>query len=134
MSELRRRVLGGLGLDSSQDSSPATSREASPAPGRRDGGEYKVVPKKTLDKLKEVKRYGTKRRNAWVFALGSLFGIFVAGYFASSNGSLDSLVDMAGIRDMKLDTLFDVLPAGLIKDVQDIQVCYEFAHIRCFLS
>lgn len=124
MSELRRRVLGGLGLDSSQDSSPATSREASPAPGQRDGAEYKVVPKKTLQKLKEVKAKGTKRRNAWIFAFGSIFGIFIAGYFASSNGSLDSVLDMAGVKEMRLDTLLDVLPAGLIKDVQNIQVCW----------
>lgn len=134
MSELRRRILGGLGVEDSEDSSPSISREASPAPGQRDSADYKVVPKKTLEKLKEVRRKGTKRRNAWIFALGSIFGIFVAGYFASSNGSLDSVIDMAGIRDMRLDTLFDVLPAGLIKDVQDIQVCRQSANIRRFLK
>ena len=76
-----------------------------------------------------MKRYGTKRRNAWIFALGSIFGIFIAGYFATSNGSLDRLVDLAGIKDMRIDTLLDVLPAGLIKDVQDIQVCHDFVNI-----
>lgn len=122
MSDLRRRVLGGLGADS-EDSSPISSREASPAPGQRES-EYKVVPKKKLEKLKEVKIKGRRRRNVWIFVFGGVFGVFLAGFFASNNGGLDSLADLAGIRDMRLDALFDVLPAGLIKDVQDIQVSY----------
>ena len=129
MSELRRRLLGGLGVDSSQDSSrepspsPSISREASPAPGQKDGIDYKVIPKRKLERLKAVSKKGTKRRNAWIFALGSIFGILIAGYFATGDGRLDSVLEVAGIRDMRLDTLLDVLPAGLIKDVQDIQVC-----------
>lgn len=131
MSELRRRVLGSLGVDeSSADSSPSISREASPAPEQKDGTEYKVVPTKRLEKLKEIRRKGTKRRNAWIFALGSIFGIFVAGYFASSNGNFDSVLDMAGVRDLRLDMLLDVLPAGLVKDVQDIQVCCNSTRTR----
>ena len=125
MSELRRRIFG-VG---STETTPSSSWDASPAPGQKDGvgGDYKVVPKDTLDKLrkdvKAVKRKGTKRRNAWIFVLGGAFGIFLAGFFATNNGSLDKLVEMAGIKEMNLDTLFDVLPAGLIKDVQDLQVC-----------
>lgn len=129
MSDLRRRIFGA----STPDSTPSSSRDASPAPFQQDnqddGGEYKIIPKPQLEKLrkevKEVRRKGTRRRSAWVFALGGLFGIFLAGFFASNNGSLDRLVDMAGIKDMNLDSLLDVLPAGLIKDVQDLQVCRE---------
>jgi phospholipid:diacylglycerol acyltransferase len=123
MSDLRRRIFGAGG---SPDSTPSSSRDASPAPIQREDGEYKIVPKPKLDKLKkevkEVRKKGTRRRNVWVFALGGLFGIFLAGFFASNNGSLDKLVEMAGISDMNLDTLLDVLPAGLIRDVQDLQV------------
>ena len=123
MSDLRRRIFGAGG---SPDSTPTSSRDASPAPIQREDGEYKIVPKPKLDELKkqvkEVKRKGTKRRTFWIFALGGLFGIFLAGFFASNNGSLDRLVEMAGISDMNLDSLLDVLPAGLIRDVQDIQV------------
>lgn len=131
MSELRRRIFGVGG--STPDSTPSTSRDASPAPGNGKKGkeshdsEYTAIPKKQLDKLrkdvKQVKRKGIKRRNAWVFVLGGVFGICVAGFFASSNGSLDRLVELAGMQDLNLETLFDVLPAGLIKDVQDMQVC-----------
>jgi phospholipid:diacylglycerol acyltransferase len=86
------------------------------------GESYKVVPAEKLDKLSKKVRKGTKRRNAWIFFLGGLFGIFVAGFFASSNGSLEKLVEMAGLEDMNLDSILDVLPAGLIKEVRDLQV------------
>ena len=130
MSDLRRRIFG-VGTP---DSTPSSSRDASPAPPMRgDDGEYKVVPKPVLDKLrkdvKQVRRKGTRRRTVWIFVLGGIFGIFVAGFFASNNGSLDRLVQMAGIGDMNLENLLDVLPAGLIKDVQDLQVCSNISAI-----
>lgn len=125
MSDLRRRIFG---VGDTPDSTPSISREASPAPGRdgRDGAEYKVVPNDTVEKLKKevksVRRSGKKRRNAWMFALGGLFGVMLAGFFAANTGGLDSLVEMAGIKDMNLDSILDVLPAGIVKDVQDLQV------------
>lgn len=129
MSGLRRRIFGSGGNDESSDS----SREHSPAPAPKEaGGEaYRVIPKEKLEKLKKnVKHKGGKKRNAWVFGLGSLFGLFLAGYFASSNGSLDKLVTMAGLEDLNLDTVLDVLPAGLIRDVRDLQVCRNDKNIR----
>ena len=133
MSDLRRRIFG-VGTP---DSTPSTSRDASPAPGGdKVGPEYQVIPKEKLEKLrqdvKHIKRKGTKRRNAWIFALGGAFGIFLAGFFASTNGNLERLVDMAGIRDLNV---MDVLPAGLIRDVQDLQVCDPlYSALRFFLS
>ncbi|KAK4574166.1 phospholipid:diacylglycerol acyltransferase [Recurvomyces mirabilis] len=118
MSELRRRIFG-VG---SPESTPSSSRDVSPAPQQKDGatGEsYKVIPAAKLDKLSKKK--GTRRRNFWIFALGGIFGILVAGFFASSNGGLDKMVELAGLQDMNLDSLLDVLPAGLIKDVRDLQ-------------
>ena len=123
MSSLRRRVFG-VGTP---DSTPSSSRDASPAPPAKDGatGEsYKVVSAQQLDKLSKKGRKGTKRRHAWIFALGGFFGIALAGFFASSNGNLDKLVDLAGLGDMNLDSLLDVLPAGLIREVRDLQVSW----------
>lgn len=140
MSELRRRIFGGGSTP--DDSSAATSRESSPAPapGRtneEDGGDFKIIPKQKLEKLKKevkaVQGKGHKRRNFWVFALGGVFGILLAGFFASSNGSLDQLVNMAGMKDMNLDSLLDILPAGVIRDVQNLQVC-PTQFVLCFLS
>ncbi|KXS99875.1 hypothetical protein AC578_4472, partial [Pseudocercospora eumusae] len=119
MSELRRRIFG------TGDSSPASSRDASPAPAPKEaGGEaYRVVPKEKLDqlrtKVKGVK--GRKRRNFWIFALGGVFGLLTAGFFAAKDGALDQLVTLAGLEDMNLDSLLDVLPTGVIRDVRDLQ-------------
>ena len=123
MSELRRRIFG---VGTPADSSPDSSRDPSPSAGQKVGPEYKVVSKEKLEKLrqdvKHIKRKGHKRRHFWIFALGGAFGIFLAGFFASNNGSLDKLVDIAGIRELNLDSLLDVLPGGVIKDVQELQV------------
>ncbi|TKA77520.1 hypothetical protein B0A55_02259 [Friedmanniomyces simplex] len=123
MSDLRRRIFG-IGVNS-RDSTPASSRDASPTSGQQDGStaeSYKVLPAAKLDKLsRKSKKQGTRRRNLWIFALGGLFGVLVAGFFASSNGGLDKLVDLAGLSDMKLDSILDVLPAGLIREVRDLQ-------------
>jgi len=125
MSDLRRRIFG-VGTP---ESTPDSSRDVSPAPGLRKDGEkqgedYTIIPARKLEKLKKHvhKSGGRKRRNFWMFGLGGLFGVLVAGFFASSNGGLDRLAEVTGLQDLNLDSLFDVLPAGLIKDVQDLQV------------
>ncbi|KAK4497868.1 hypothetical protein PRZ48_010523 [Zasmidium cellare] len=121
MSTLRRRIFGTSGRN---DESSDSSRDASPAPAPKEAGgdAYRVIPKEKLEKLRAgVKQKGSKRRNAWVFGLGGLFGVLLAGFFASSNGSLDKLVTMAGLEDMNLDSILDVLPAGLIREVRDLQ-------------
>ena len=56
-----------------------------------------------------------KRRNTFIFFLGSLFGIVAAGFFASSN----DLIDLPEFKDLSMDSLLDVLPAGLVKDMRD---------------
>lgn len=122
MSNLRRRIFGG-GQDESSDSS---SRDASPAPAPPEAGgdAYRIVPEETLNKLrKKVKTTkGGKKWNAWIFGLGGVFGLVMAGVFAGSNGGIDKLVTMAGLEDMNLDSILDVLPAGLIRDMRDLQV------------
>lgn len=65
---------------------------------------------------------GTKRRNAWIFGLGGLFGMWLAATFVAPTGSLDKLVDLVGMSDMHLGNLLDVIPIGLINDVKDLQV------------
>jgi hypothetical protein len=113
MSGLRRRIFGTTSADS-PSLTPEHSREGTPT-----SEEVRVVSAKKLQKLTDQhKARGTKRRNAWIFGLGGLFGIIVAGFFASSN----EVFDMQALRDMNLDSILDVLPAGLIKDAHELQV------------
>ena len=122
MSTLRRRIFGA----GNDDSSPDSSRDSSPhpvAPKEAGGDAYRIVPKEKLEKLKsQVKPRGGKKRNAWIFGLGGLFGLLAAGFFAGSNGGIDKLITMAGLEEMNLDSVLDVLPTGLIRDIRDLQV------------
>jgi len=120
MSDLRRRIFG-VGTP---DSTPSSSRDNSPAPARPGDKttDYKIVPADQAAKISKQKHSGRKRRNAWIFGLGGLVGVLAAVVFASPSGSLDHLADMAGWNDMNFDSILDVLPAGLIKDVQQLQV------------
>ena len=135
MSSLARRIFG----TGSGDSTPSASRDASPAPAPHEAlkrpGAYRVLTTEKFDELKAAVKSGKgkKRRNAWVFGLGLLGGLFVAGFFASRDGALEQLAAMAGLEDMNLDSLMDVLPTGLIRDVQDLQVRYILFATCCYL-
>jgi len=104
MSFLRRRILG--------DSSSEPSRESTPD---KDNAIVQL-PAKQFEKLTKPK--SSKRRNAWIFGLGGLFGIVVAAFFANN----ENMIDLAGLTDVGLDSIIDALPAGLVKDAQDLQV------------
>ena len=103
MSTLRRRLL---------DSSAEPSRDPSPVKGEP----VTLVPASHLEKLKKKR----SRRRPWlIFVLGGLFGIVVAAFFAQRN----DVINLESLMDMNLESLIDVIPAGIIKDAKDITVC-----------
>lgn len=57
-----------------------------------------------------------KRRNTFIFLLGGLCGLLAAGFFAKTN----DLIDLPEITELTMDSLLDVIPAGLIKDMRDL--------------
>lgn len=65
-------------------------------------------------------RKGRKRRFGLIFLLGGLFGIIVAGYFANHNDVININLDL--LSDLNLDSFFDVIPAGILKEARDISV------------
>lgn len=74
-----------------------------------------------MQKVKVVhhdKPKSRRRRNTAIFSLGSLFGIIAAGFLAKSN----DLIDFPEIGDLSMDSLFDVLPAGLKTDIKELVV------------
>lgn len=87
-------------------------------------GSNVVIPAKKLEELNahvtgKGKKRGVKRRNLWVFGLGGLFGIVVAGLLAQRQ----EMIDLSHLADMNLDSFADILPAGLMKEVRAMQVC-----------
>lgn len=120
---LRNRFLGG-------DDTPDDSRQPSPSPAvasvKEKDQEYKVIPSEALHKLRstatKAKRRRPWKRYVWTFSLGGIFAMVVAAFFTTPEGSLDKLVAFAGLEHMDLSSLLDVLPAGLIRDVNELQV------------
>ena len=103
MSTLRRRFLGD------------SSTEASRAPSPVNGEPVALVPKSHLQKLTKKR----SRRQWLVFGLGGLFGILIAAFFAQRN----DVINLEGLMDMNLESLIDVIPAGIVNDAKDITVC-----------
>ena len=103
MSFLRRRILG--------ESSAEPSREGSPEKHE----EVRLVP---VSKLKKLTAKKSKRRNGVVFGLGGIFGIIVAAFFANQQ----DVINFEGLLDINLESLLDVIPAGIVKDAKDITV------------
>lgn len=93
-------------------SGSSTSASPSPAPGPE--------IKKYLPKPRQ------KRRNGFIFALGGLFGIFVALFFANQQ----QVINFDSLMDLNLDSLIDVIPQGMLKDAQEFSVRF-LVHIVC---
>ena len=106
MSSLRRRLLG--------DSSFEPSRNPSPAKGEP----VTLVPASQLEKLKTQTKARSKRRTTLIFGLGGLFGLVVAAFFAQQN----DVINLEGLVDFNLESLLDVIPAGIVNDAKDITV------------
>jgi phospholipid:diacylglycerol acyltransferase len=91
---------------------PSTPENNGPTDTLNDGTHREVY---LLDRSPRMR----KRRNTFIFFLGSLFGIIAAGFFAKSN----DLIDFPEFSDISMDSLFDALPAGLVSDMRDMIVC-----------
>jgi len=103
---LRRRGPPVQETSSESVASSVASREESPV---KPGDKVKIVHHQ------ERRR---KRKSTAIFFLGSLFGIIAAGFFAQSN----DLIELPGIGELNMGSLFDVLPAGLVRDMRDLVV------------
>jgi phospholipid:diacylglycerol acyltransferase len=110
MSFLRRR------FGSNNDDSPIESREPSPAPGQKRPTNLRVITAEQLHTLK--KKSKSKKKNAWIFGLGGVFGLVLAGFFASSN----EMIDLKSLEGMNLDSILDALPASFVNSAQELQV------------
>jgi phospholipid:diacylglycerol acyltransferase len=123
-SALRQRFLG----DTSRNTSSDNGRNESPSPAvakvqEGQGDEYNIIPRDALKTLrKKAKGRRPWRRYVSTFSLGGVFALVAAAFFSTPKGSLDKLVSYAGLEGMSLDSIMDVLPAGLIRDVSALQV------------
>lgn len=83
-----------------------------------------VIKTSKLQFLKEKK---SKRRNGLIFTLGGLFGIILAVFFANQH----DVISFEGLMDLNLDSLIDVIPAGVVREARDITVCLKNPNYAC---
>ena len=79
------------------------------------GEEVRLVP---VSKLKALTSRKSKRRTWFIFGLGGLFGLIVAAFFVNQS----EVINLEGLMDLNLDSLLDVIPAGIIKDAKELTV------------
>ena len=113
MSFLRRRFGG-----TNSNDSPIESREPSPSVDPSQPSNLRVLTAEQLHTLKKKSKSKSKRKNAWIFGLGGIFGLVVAGFFATSN----EMIDLKSLENVNLDSILDALPAGFIRSAQQLQV------------
>lgn len=119
MSSLRRRILGSPSPSPSPASTPIPDNNKNDNNDSNNIGEdLRLVSSAKLDKLKQGARKGHKRRISIFFALGGLFGVFLAGFFAQQQ----DVINFEGLLDLNLESLIDVIPAGIVKDAKDLTV------------
>jgi phospholipid:diacylglycerol acyltransferase len=102
MASLRRRVLGTSTPDQRErDESPVTAEKVELAP---------------VSKIKKGRQKGGKRKYGFIFGLGGLFGIVLAAFFAQQN----DMISMDMLEGLSLDSLTDVIPAGILREASDL--------------
>ncbi|EEH43551.2 phospholipid:diacylglycerol acyltransferase [Paracoccidioides brasiliensis Pb18] len=131
MSSLRRRV-GDIFATTRASSAPGASAAATPDNANDDnsgsssssgsssknavvvddngGKKLRFGPALELQEICVRRR--SKRRNGLIFGLGGIFGIFLALFFANQN----EVISLDALMDLNLDSLMDVMPAGMIRD------------------
>src|SRR5437667_300236 len=116
-STFRRRPPGS---DTADNFNTALHADVADQSGRKSSSVNSSPGPSTRENVKVLEQppKARKRRNTFVFLLGSLFGIVAAGFFAKSN----DLIDFPEIRELRMDSLFDVLPASLVRDMRDLVV------------
>jgi hypothetical protein len=105
MASLRQRVADNSKSGKRREKSPAKTEEVRLVP----------VSKIITDTNKPKTR---KRRNGLIFFLGGVFGLLAAGFFAQRR----DLLDFPELRELSMESLIEVLPAGFISDARDLAV------------
>ncbi|PGH01316.1 hypothetical protein AJ79_07953 [Helicocarpus griseus UAMH5409] len=116
MAGLRRR-LGSL-FSSSPSPTPDVSAPPTPDSSKntdiiavhKDGGQIRYNQGSEIQHIPVKRR--SKRRNGLIFGLGGIFGIFLALFFANQN----EVISLDALMDLNLDSLIDVMPAGIVRD------------------
>lgn len=76
--------------------------------------EIQLAPVSKIHKAGHRKHASNKRRNGFIFFLGGLFGLLLAGLVAKQS---DIIPEMGG-----LESIINVLPKNFVQDARDLAV------------
>ncbi|GAP89844.1 putative phospholipid:diacylglycerol acyltransferase [Rosellinia necatrix] len=111
-SDLRRRAVGAEPSSKSPLSASEFPRDQSPV---KPGDKIKIIHQRDKPPTR-------KRRNTFIFLLGSLFGLIATGFLARSN----DLIEFPELGELSVDSLLDVLPSSFVADLKDLISNNEF--------
>ena len=131
-SSIRRRILGDPSPSGVTSTSPAVSRETSVSSEAGPHPEIKAEPVKlssapVVEHQRSENEPGFKRRTGLIFILGGLFGLLVAGFIANRH----DVLSLEMLSEMNLESLMDVIPAGILNDAKAIQVLLKPSLAAC---
>jgi phospholipid:diacylglycerol acyltransferase len=108
MSSVRQRQKGSKHTESPSKSATPTSNDS----------EF-VKDEVEAKKSKSKQKVRMSKRRIWlIFALGGLVGVLGALAFATQQ----KVIDIEGLLDLNLESLMDVIPAGILKDAKELTV------------
>lgn len=131
-SSVRKRAAKD-GARSGTSAAPEGAKVSLSAESSENSEELTLVPKSAIKHLtKHSKPKGRKRRGGFVFFLGGIFGILVAGFFAQKNDlfELPEFADL--ISDLNITGLMEVLPAGFLQEARELKVSSSGVLCDCF--
>lgn len=105
--------------DKKSSSGSSSSRNRGGGSGSEGGGRRAVLTAVISgEDVVVLPKRRSKRRNGLIFGLGGIFGIFVALFFANHN----EVISLDALMDLNLDSLIDVIPAGILRDASEFSV------------
>jgi hypothetical protein len=107
MASLRQRGNDNSKASKKRAESPTKVEEARLAPASRTRSDAN-------------KSRTRKRRNGFIFFLGGIFGLLAAGFFAQRS----DLLEFPELRELSMESLIEVLPAGFVSEARDLVVCF----------
>lgn len=111
MSSLRRRIFG----EPNTATTPPSPTSSAQAEEVRLAPISKIITGSHEEKISKKHK---KRRNGFIFGLGGLFGLFLAGFFANKS----DLIEFPEIGEFKMENLMDVLPSGFMREARELSV------------
>ena len=104
-------------IDSTSPAGPPSPGTGDPGDSRSETTEAEATEASAAVAVVVAPSKKQKKRSTWlIFVVGGIAGLLLAGAAAKNQ----DLVKMELLRDLSLDSIIDVIPAGILKEASDI--------------